>query len=93
MLVRSTVSVGKTVPRTLVSVTTRRTMYDSGGDGGFNNFAKREQAKENYFIRKLEKEQMAKIRKEIQRHKDELKSLESKIDEISKRHNGKDDQK
>lgn len=61
-------------------------LSDNSVGGGFGSFNKREQAQENQFIRNLEKEQLAHIRDEIKRHKDELVTLENKINEISKKH-------
>lgn len=75
--------------KTLLLHSTRTYLLDTSAGGGLNSFMKREQAKENQFIRNLEKEQLAHIREEIKRHKEELASLETKINEISKRHNGK----
>ena len=85
-------------PRTLFSnkskllnkrlfINSSRTYLIDSSAGGLNSFMKREQAQENQFIYNLEKEQLAHIREEIKRHKEELASLENRINEISKRHN------
>ena len=70
----------------LIFNSTRTYLWDTSAGSGFSSFNKREQAKENQFIRNLEKEQLARIRDEIKRHKEELATLENKINEISKRH-------
>lgn len=73
-------------------INSSRTYLLDSSAGGLNSFMKREQAQENQFIRNLEKEQLAHIREEIKRHKEELASLENKINEISKRHNKEGDE-
>ncbi|KAK5961147.1 ATPase-binding protein PWA37_001677 [Arxiozyma heterogenica] len=75
-----------------VLINSSRTYLLDTSSGGLNSFTKREQAQENQFIRNLEKEQLAHIREEIKRHKEELASLENKINEISKRHNKEGDE-
>lgn len=75
-----------------VLINSSRTYLLDTSSGGLNSFMKREQAQENQFIRNLEKEQLAHIREEIKRHKEELASLENKINEISKRHNKEGDE-
>lgn len=72
--------------RSLLLQSSKAYLSDTTVGGGFGSFNKREQAQENQFIRNLEKEQLARIRDEIKRHKDELVTLENKINEISKRH-------
>ena len=57
---------------------------------GFEKFNQREQAKENYFIRKHEKEQME---EQVKHYKEQIKHLNSKIDEIEKEHAKKSQQK
>lgn len=63
----------------------------SGGSGGLNKLSERERAKENMFIRKLEREQLLHIKEEIQKHKAELAKLEDKINELSNRRNDDND--
>lgn len=74
--------------------TTRIPLYlfdsSSGGSGGLNKLNERERAKENMFIRKLEREQLVHIKEEIKKHKEELAKLEYKINELSKKQGDSD---
>ncbi|QLL32374.1 hypothetical protein HG536_0C05430 [Torulaspora globosa] len=50
-----------------------------------DSFIKRERAKEDYFVRQHEKEQLQKLRKQLKEHQDKVDSLKNKIESLSKR--------
>lgn len=56
-----------------------------GSGGSDNNFAKREKANEDYFVRQHEKEQLQRLRQQLKQHQDEVDTIKSKIDSLSKK--------
>ena len=63
----------------------RRYTDGSFGQGnGFGQFYKREKAKEDYFIKQHEKEQMSNIKEQLKKYHDRITDLENKIDQIDK---------
>lgn len=59
--------------------------YSDGYMATSDVFNQRERAKENYFIRQHEKDQLQKMREELEHHRTQVKDLEEKIDKISKK--------
>lgn len=55
------------------------------GSGNEDSFTKREKANEDMYIKQHEREQLAHLREQIERHKTELKELENKIDKMGKK--------
>lgn len=99
MLSRSTNSLKQTLKTSqyssqkLINFTKRSYTVNSTMDGsvgssrGSNNedsFTKREKANEDIYIKQHEREQLLHLKEQIERHKNELKELENKIDKISK---------
>lgn len=64
--------------------------YSDGplGDAGPGNpqdiFIKRERAKEDYYARQQEREQLAHVKEQLKEHKKKLENLENKINNLSK---------
>lgn len=50
-----------------------------------DSFIKRERAKEDYFVRQHEKEQLQKLRQQLKEHQEKVDSLKNKIESLSKR--------
>ncbi|QLQ79895.1 hypothetical protein HG537_0C05430 [Torulaspora globosa] len=49
-----------------------------------DSFIKRERAKEDYFVRQHEKEQLQKLRKQLKEHQEKVDHLKNKIESLSK---------
>lgn len=55
------------------------------GPGGVQDiFIKRERAKEDFFARQQEREQLAHVKEQLKEHKKKLEHLENKINNLSK---------
>lgn len=48
-------------------------------------FDQREKAKEDYFIRQHEREQLQKLKEQLEHHKFKVKDIQEKIDKLSKK--------
>lgn len=48
-------------------------------------FDQREKAKEDYFIRQHEREQLQKLKEQLEHHKSKVKDIQEKIDKLSKK--------
>lgn len=59
--------------------------YSDGYMATGDIFNQREKAKEDFFIRQHEKEQLQKLKEQLEHHKSKVKDLEDKIDKISKK--------
>lgn len=55
-----------------------------GTGGSSDSFVKRERAKEDYFVREHEKEQLQNLKKQLKEHQDKVDSLKSKIESLTK---------
>lgn len=56
----------------------------SGPGGPQDIFIKRERAKEDYYARQQEREQLAHVKEQLKEHKKKLENLENKINNLSK---------
>ncbi|EJS44339.1 stf1p [Saccharomyces arboricola H-6] len=65
-------------------------LYSDGPMGGSSSggsqdiFIKRERAKEDYYARQQEREQLAHVKEQLREHKKKLETLENKINSLSK---------
>lgn len=55
-----------------------------GSGGSENNFIKREKAKEDYFVRQHEKEQMQRLKEQLKEQQKKIDSLTHKINSLTK---------
>ncbi|KAL3230147.1 F(1)-ATPase inhibitor IF(1), mitochondrial [Nakaseomyces bracarensis] len=58
-------------------------LYSDGYMASGDIFNQREKAKEDYFIRQHEKEQLQKLKEQLEHHRSKVKDLEEKINKIS----------
>ncbi|ETW79808.1 hypothetical protein HETIRDRAFT_410465 [Heterobasidion irregulare TC 32-1] len=77
----------RVVPRSIVLARGARTYTSSAREGSVatsKEFGKKEKAHEDQYARKHEREQLEKLKKEIDRKKAELADLQKQHDDVSK---------
>ena len=85
-------NIAQTVKQTLLVVGVVRSYTNGASEGstgshrgyGGDSFTKKEKANEDYFIKQHEKEQLHKLKEQLQKHKAELKKIEEQLQHFKK---------